>query len=84
VTASYNHVAGALTAAGLETKGLLTPRRTRRLSHTVTTTVTTTVWVIYGVHNDTTDAWALALVAVATGFTDLDVLVLFVADDTNG
>ena len=53
------------------------------LRHTVTTTVTTTVWVISGVHNNTTDTWALTLVAVTTGFTDLNVLVLLVADDTD-
>ncbi len=51
-------------------------------TNTVTTTVTTTVWVISGVHNDTTDTWALTLVAVTTSFTDLDVLVLFVTDNT--
>ena len=50
----------------------------------VTATVTTTVRVVDSVHNDTTDTWALTLVAVAASFTNLDVLVLLVADDTDG
>jgi hypothetical protein len=45
----------------------------------VTTTVTTTVWVVYGVHNNTTYRWANTHVALTTGFTDLNVLVLLVA-----
>ena len=44
--------------------------------------VCTTVRVISGVHNDTTDARALTEVTVTTGFTDFDVLVLFVTDNT--
>ena len=49
---------------------------------TVTTTITTTMRVISGVHNHATYAWALAEVTVTTGFTDFDVLVLLVTDDT--
>jgi hypothetical protein len=49
----------------------------------VTTTVTTTVWVVYCVHNDTTDAWTLAKMAIATSFSDFDVLVLLVAEYTD-
>src|ERR1044072_6726149 len=78
VTASYDHVASRLAAAGLDTKRLLPPWCTRRLSHTVTTTITTTVWVVYSVHNDTADTWAYTHVTTTTSFTDLDVLVLVV------
>jgi hypothetical protein len=49
----------------------------------VTTTVTTTVWVVNGVHDNTTDTWALTQVTRTTSLTDLDVLVLFVTDDTD-
>jgi hypothetical protein len=44
------------------------------------TTVTTTVWVIYGVHNHTANAWANTHAALAASRTDLDVLVLLVAN----
>src|SRR5690606_35578527 len=59
---------------------LLTPWSNWCARHTVTTTITTTVWVIGCVHNDTTYTWALALQTLTTSFTDLDVLVLFVTD----
>src|ERR1700760_4710613 len=55
VTASYDELRCCLTAAGLKAKRLLTPRRTRILSGTMATTVTTTVRVICGIHDDTTD-----------------------------
>jgi hypothetical protein len=48
----------------------------------VTSTVTTTVRVICGVHNNTTNTRANTLAAVATSRTDLDVLVLNVTDNT--
>ena len=82
MTAPYDKLAGDLAAAGLKAKSLLAPRCLRRFTHTVTTTVTTTMRVIGGVHNDTTDRWALTQVAAAAGFTDFDVLVLLVADNT--
>src|SRR4051812_30027750 len=82
VTASYDKLTGVLATTSLQTQSLLTPRRTGRLTHTVTTTVTTTMWVVYGVHNNTTDTRAFTQVTVTTGFTDLDVLVLFVTDGT--
>jgi hypothetical protein len=50
----------------------------------VTTTIATTMWVISSVHNNTTDTWTLTTKAVTTGFTDLNVLVLFVTDNTEG
>src|SRR5690242_5311377 len=84
MTAPYYHIARILAAASLVAKRLLTPWRTRCLSHTVSTTITTTVRVIYRVHHHTTDGRTLAQVAAAAGFTDFDVLVLFVADDTDG
>jgi hypothetical protein len=49
----------------------------------VTTTVTTTVGVVNSVHDNTTDTWALTQVARTTSLTDLDVLVLFVTNDTD-
>jgi len=48
---------------------------------TVTTTVSTAVRVINGVHDDTADGGTDAFVPVTPGFAELDVLVLFVADD---
>ena len=63
MTGSYDHAGNIFAASGFEAKCLLAPWRTRCLSHTVTTTVTTTVRVIYGVHNHTTYTWALTHVA---------------------
>jgi hypothetical protein len=83
VAASYDHIVSALAAASLKPKRLLTPWGTRRFGHTVTTTVTTTVRVIDCVHDHTAHAWALAQVAIATSLTDLHILVLFVADNTD-
>jgi len=62
MSASYNKLAGVLTAAGLKAKRLLTPWGARRLGHTVTATVTTTVWVVDCIHNNTADRWADAKV----------------------
>jgi hypothetical protein len=50
----------------------------------VRTTVTTTMWVIDSVHGDTADTWANAHVTFAASGTDLDILVLLVANATNG
>ena len=50
---------------------------------TVTTTITTTMWVIGGVHNDTTNTRALTKMTVTTGFTDLNVLVLLVTNNAH-
>jgi hypothetical protein len=47
----------------------------------VAAAVATTVRVVSGIHNDAADAGGDALVAVTAGFADLDVLVLFVADN---
>jgi hypothetical protein len=46
----------------------------------VTATITTTVRVVCGIHDDTTDTWAEALVTGTAGFTDFDVLVLLVGE----
>lgn len=51
-------------------------------ANAVTTTVTTTMRVIDSVHDDTADTRTLTLVTVAAGLANLDVLVLFVADNT--
>jgi hypothetical protein len=48
----------------------------------MSTTVTTTVWVVCGVHNNTANGWANTLASVATSRTNLDVLVLDVANHT--
>ena len=48
------------------------------------TAVATTVWVVCGVHNDTTDTWADTLAAVAASRANLDVLVLDVTNHTEG
>ena len=89
MTAPYDKLAGVLASAGLVTEGLLAPRRLGRgtvvlaAADTVSSAVTTTMWVVGSVHNDTADRWALTLVAVTAGFADLNVLVLFVADNTH-
>jgi hypothetical protein len=49
----------------------------------VTTTVTTTVRVIDGIHYHAAYTRAFAQMAVATSFADFDVLVLLVAHDAN-
>jgi hypothetical protein len=82
MAASYDKLAGVLTAACLVAQGLLAPWGTRRFGHTVTTTVTTTVRVVGSILNDTTNGWTNTLTTAAAGFTDLDVLVLFVTDYT--
>jgi hypothetical protein len=88
VTASYDELTSTLATAGFVTQSLLTPRSLRggtvvlTTTDTVTATVTTTMRVVGGIHDDTADSWADALVAIATGLTDLDVLVLLVADNS--
>src|SRR5687768_513579 len=77
-----NHLAGVFATASTVTKCQLTPWRARCFTSTVTSTVTTTVWVVCGVHNNTTDTWTNTLASVATSRTDLDVLMLYVTDDT--
>ena len=47
------------------------------------TAVTTTVWVISGVHNYTTNTRTETHATLAASRTDFDVLVLLVADNTN-
>jgi hypothetical protein len=79
-----NQLTDVFTTASTVSKCQLTPWSTWWFTSTVTSTVTTTVRVICGVHNDTTDTWAKTLAAVTTGRTDLDVLVLYVADNTDG
>jgi hypothetical protein len=49
----------------------------------VTSTVTTTVWVIDSIHNDTTNTWTDTLATVTTCRTDLYVLVLDVTNNTD-
>ena len=50
---------------------------------TMTAAVTTTVWVVCGIHNNTTDSWADTFTAHTPSFTVLNVLVLFVTDNTD-
>jgi hypothetical protein len=75
--------AGIFTATGAITKRQLTPWSLWRTAHTMSTTVTATVWVVDSVHGDTTNSWADTLAAVAAGRTNFDVLVLDVTNDTN-
>ena len=87
MTASYDELSSTLAAASLVTKSLLAPRGlwcgtvVLTTADTVTTTVTTTMWVVNSVLDDTTNSWANTLVAIAAGFTNLDILVLFVTDN---
>src|SRR5688572_20242804 len=82
VTALNNKLGSRLASASFVTQRLLAPRCLRRLTYTMTTTVTTTMRVVNSVHNNTTNSWANTHVSLAASFTDLDVLVLFVADNT--
>jgi hypothetical protein len=83
VAAFNNILLRALAAARLVTKRLLTPWAARRFGRSVLTTITTTVRMVDCIHMDTTDTRTNTLVAVAPGFADLDILVLFVSDDTD-
>src|SRR5579859_3896870 len=83
MTALNDHIAGRLAAARLVAQGLLTPRSARRLSHTVTATVTTTVRVVNSVHNHAANARANTHVALAASLTNLNILVLFVANNAH-
>ena len=90
MTGPYDKLGRALAATGLVAQRLLAPRCLRRgavvlaAANTMTATVTTAVRVVGGVHDDTADRRTLAFVAVAASFTDLDVLVLLVANNTEG
>ena len=48
----------------------------------MTSTVTTTVRVICGVHNNTTDSWADTLATLTSGRSDFNILVLNVTNNT--
>ena len=50
-------------------------------ANAVAAAVSAAMGVIGRVHNNAADGWANAFVAAAAGFADLDVLVLFVADN---
>ena len=78
----YNKFAGCLTAAGLVTQCLLAPWRGRWAGHLVASAVATTVRVVGSVHDYTANRWPEAHVALAAGFTNLNILVLLVANNT--
>src|SRR6266496_580278 len=84
MAASYDHLASGFAASGTITERQLTPRTARRLACTMAATVTTTVRVVGGVHDNATNGWANAHATFATGRADLDVLVLLVANHTEG
>jgi hypothetical protein len=83
MTTANNHLVSFLIMTSAVTQSELTPWSAWSFTGTVTTTVTTTVWVITCVHNDTTYSWADAFAAFATSRTDFNVLVLDVANYTN-
>src|SRR4051812_23354906 len=80
----YNKFGGNFAAAGLVSQSLLAPRRGRRPGHTVSTAVAATVRVVGSVHNHAADGRADAHSTFAAGFADLNILVLLVADNSNG
>jgi hypothetical protein len=49
------------------------------MSATGGTTFTTTMWVIYWVHNNTTNRWTTALPAHATSFSVIDIRLLSIS-----
>src|SRR5579884_3342960 len=77
---AHDELACILAAAGFETQGLLAPRSARGFGHAVAAAVAAAMGVICCIHNYAADGGALALVAAAAGFADLDVLVLFIAN----
>jgi hypothetical protein len=77
-------VGASLLVSRLITQSGLTPRGNRCGMTDGRTTLTTTVGVIAGVHDGTADSGTEALMAGLTGLTDLDGVVLEVADLTDG
>jgi hypothetical protein len=82
MAALNDHFADVFTSACAVTKCQLTPWSLWWFTRSVTSTVTTTVRVICGIHDNTTDAWANTLATVTTSRTDLNVLVLDVTNNT--
>jgi hypothetical protein len=73
---------GGLAAAGLITQSFLTPRRCRRPGHLVSATITTAVRVIGGIHNHPADSRPDTHTALAASFTNFDVLMLFISNNS--
>src|SRR5690606_22433764 len=74
----------ALVVAGLQTLGLLTPRRDRVRVTLSGLAFTTTVRVIDRVHDDTANGRADALPTLSAGFAVLTQVVFAVADFADG
>jgi hypothetical protein len=84
MTGSDNEFSGSLAAAGFIPKRLLAPRCGWRAGHPVSTTIATAVRVVGGIHNYAPNCRPNSFMAGAAGFTDLYILVLFVADNSYG
>src|SRR5688572_3138780 len=83
MTASYYVLSGTLASPGFVTQGFLTPRCNWSSRHSVTSTVTTTVWVVYGVHNNTAYGRSNTLTAITSSLTNLLVLMLHISNSTD-
>ncbi len=85
VSASYDELIGRLVGlSGLITERRLTPRGNRAGTTNGGFTLTTTVRVVIRVHNRTADGRADTHVSLTTRLTDLDVLMVDVADLADG
>src|SRR3989344_1261721 len=78
MTGFNNKLSCTLAASGFIAQSFLAPWCTRVFAHTMSSTVTTAMRVICGVHNNSTNRGADALTAIAPGFPNLDILMLFV------
>src|SRR5581483_2048922 len=68
--------------AGLVAQGLLTPRRDWRTGHLVTAAVAAAVRAVGRVHDYAANSRTYTHAALSAGFADLDILMLFVANNT--
>jgi len=54
------------------------------MTATTCASLTTTMWVIYGVHNNTADSWADTQPTTTSSLTDIDACVVVVSDNAYG
>jgi hypothetical protein len=76
---THHKLISIFASAGFESQGFLAPRGGRRAGHPVSSAVTTAMRVISGSHHHASDGRSNAHPAFAAGFTDNDILVLFIA-----
>lgn len=83
MTGAYDEFISVTPMPRLITQCFLSPWRNRRPSHPVTAAVTAAMRVVGGIHYDTADSRPDAFAPSAAGLTDFDILVLFIAYNTN-